>query len=71
MLEVWKLSPTIIPLLVACGKPAEEGLHLKEFFTWLSAPTISHLEMGVTAWLVRAQTKSPALESVTKKIIQN
>lgn len=58
---MWKLLPTIIPLLVACGKPAEEELHLKEFFTWLSAPTISHLEMGITAWLVRAQTESLAL----------
>lgn len=66
MLEMWKLLPIIMHILVACGNPAEEELHLTEFFAWLSAPTISHLKMGIIAWLIRAKTESLAimLESV-------
>lgn len=58
MLEKWKLLSSIMQILVVCGTPGEEELHLKEFFTWLSVPTISHLKMGMTAWLIRAQTES-------------
>lgn len=58
MLEMWKLLPSILHILVACGTPAEEELHLKEFFIWLSVPTISHLKMDMTAWLITAQTES-------------
>lgn len=66
MLEMWKLLPSLMHILVVCGNPAGEELHLKEFFTWLSAPTVSHLKMGMIAQLIRAQTESLAivLESV-------
>lgn len=58
MLETWKLLPSLMHILVVCGTPAEEELYLKEFFTSLPVPTISHLKMGMIAWLVRGQTES-------------
>lgn len=66
MLETWKLLPIIMRILVAYGNPAEEEVHLKEFFAWLSAPIIGHLKMGIIAWLITAQNESLAivLESV-------
>lgn len=66
MLETWKLLPIIMHILVAYGNPAEEELHLKEFFAWLSAPTVGHLKMDIIAWLITVQTESLAtvLESV-------
>lgn len=61
MREMWKFLPLIMHILVACGYPAEEELHLKEFFAWLSAPTIGHLKMGIIARLITAEMESLAI----------